>query len=281
MEDLAVNPADVIPTISPNDEMLRGGGGEGWYHEVGQSALECIGRALNSAGKPAADVKRILDLPCGHGRVLRYLRAAFPEAEFVACDIARDAADFCAATFGAVPVYAHEDSAKIPLEPNSFDLIWVGSLLTHFDQLRWKEYLNFFRGCLRPGGVLVFSTHGRAVYQRMARGIQPYLDYWWGVHMILYEYERTGFGYADYTGTPGYGISLCSPAWVCAELFHLGELRLVFGSEGGWATFQDVFACVRDPNAQALRPTISTFTYVKRRIRALFRRLPVRANAVS
>ena len=62
-----------------------------------------------------ADVKRILDLPCGHGRVLRYLSAAFPEAEITACDIMREGVDFCASTFGAIPVYSQDDPQQIPL----------------------------------------------------------------------------------------------------------------------------------------------------------------------
>lgn len=264
-----VSAGDVIRTISPDDDMLAGGGGEQWYHEVGRSALQCVARALEAARKPPEDVRRILDLPCGHGRVLRYLRAAFGQAEIVACDLAREAADFCAATFGAVPVYSQEDPSRVPLEPDSFDLIWVGSLLTHLDAPRWTEFFDLFRRCLRPGGVLVFTTHGREVYRRMAEGTQPYLDSWWRVHIVLYQYERTGFGYADYVGRRGYGISLSSPAWVCGRLLERPELRLVSVSEGAWARFQDVYACVRDTAAQPVRPTLSTFAYVKRKVRDL------------
>ena len=47
----------------------------------------------------------MLDFACGHGRVMRTLKAAFPDALLTACDIDRDGVDFCARTFGAAPVY--------------------------------------------------------------------------------------------------------------------------------------------------------------------------------
>ena len=52
------------------------------------------------------EVRKILDLPCGYGRVLRMIHAAFPRATIHACNLNKDAVDFCAATFGAIPVYS-------------------------------------------------------------------------------------------------------------------------------------------------------------------------------
>src|SRR6476620_8602013 len=102
MPDLVFRESNVIRTISPDEEMpiqdIE------IYFSAGRSAVACINLAMHAAQKSASDVTRILDLPCGHGRILRYLKAAFPEAEITACDIRRDAVDFCASTFGAVPV---------------------------------------------------------------------------------------------------------------------------------------------------------------------------------
>lgn len=65
---------------------------------------------------------RILDLPSGAGRVLRALRAGFPDASIVACDLMRDGVDFCAREFGAIPVYAAADVGS-GTGPDRFDLI--------------------------------------------------------------------------------------------------------------------------------------------------------------
>ena len=45
-----------------------------------------------------------------------------------------------------------------------FDLIWVGSLLTHLDNDHWSAFLKVFSTALRDRGLLIFTTHGRHTY---------------------------------------------------------------------------------------------------------------------
>src|SRR5262249_45606967 len=99
---LAATPGPLNTTISPDERMpttdVAG------YLAVGESALKAIRLALLTARAPQPG--EILDLPCGHGRVLRWLAAAFPEARLTACDLLRDGVDFCASAFGAAPIYS-------------------------------------------------------------------------------------------------------------------------------------------------------------------------------
>jgi SAM-dependent methyltransferase len=112
----------VIETISPKDQMFDRAYPQA-YFRYGPSAVRCIELAMLAVGK--RDLAEILDLPCGHGRVLRTLKAAFPMARLTACDIDRDAVDFCADTFAATPVYSSDRVQDIDLR-NNFDLIWGG-----------------------------------------------------------------------------------------------------------------------------------------------------------
>ncbi len=235
-------------TVSSHDGMV--GGNLAHYFSVGRSALMNIQRALISNGQNPVAPARILDFPCGHGRVLRYLKAAFPQAEITACDLLREGVDFCASQFGAIPVYSDPDPSLIPLVPDTFDLIWVGSLFTHLDAERWLLFLPFFRDLLKPGGVLVFSTQGRQSHRFLAGrecvyGLDKRRRY-----EILRQYERTGFGYVDYPDQVGYGISLAEPHWVCRLVTSLRELRLASVGEKSWDHHQDVYGCVRDPDWQ-------------------------------
>ena len=125
---------DVDRIISPNDEMFAGN--EKHYFGVGRDAFGIIERALISTKLEPGDMETILDFPCGHGRVLRYLRAGFPKAKITGCDLNRDGVDFCASRFGSIPVYSSVDPTQIDLPRDHFDLIWVGSLFTHFDAPR-------------------------------------------------------------------------------------------------------------------------------------------------
>ena len=137
---------EVIQDISANDEMFQGN--RTGYFKTAASCLRCVELAMQAAGmeRPTS----ILDLPCGHGRVLRMLKARFPEAQLTACDTNRDGVEFCARTFDAAPVYASDEPSSTRIE-GSFDLVWVGSLLTHFDKDRWRGFMDLFMSVLAPG----------------------------------------------------------------------------------------------------------------------------------
>jgi len=260
-----VDESAVNKHVSPADQMLRGVLDQEHYFRCGRSAVECIQKALDIASFPAKRIKRILDLPCGHGRVLRYLKAAFPEAEIAACDLLRDGVDFCSSTFGATAIYSCDEPEAIPLKPGSFDLIWVGSLFTHLDAPLWPRFLAALRNSLAPDGLLIFSTHGRDIYERMLDGLFDDSLAHRRRMLMLYRYERTGFGYATYLGSESYyGLSLSHPAWVIRQLTTLGGLRLVNLSEKSWDDAHDVFAVVREPACNGDLRRISTGRHLQR-----------------
>lgn len=273
-------PDSLIRDISPHDEMWAGDKHCGdWYWVVGQSALDCVQQSLRSAGKLPADIHRILDLPCGHGRVLRHLKVGFPSAEITACDLLSDGVDFCAATFGAIPVHSHEDPLLIPLPKGAFDLIWVGSLFTHLDERRWKSLLSVLAASLAEGGLLVFTAHGRRIYQRM-RGMDGTYDFgipYWRKTLVLSGYERTGFSYGNYGGTENYGVSLSDPVSVCRLIGQVRELSLVHFAAEAWHGAHDVYACMRRPKEELDHPQIPTSLYLKHWILEFLPRGVVRA----
>src|SRR5688500_17403337 len=119
---------DLIREISPRDHMYTGSPDPETYFELGRAALAHIKTALTTAQKSA--VNKVLDLPCGHGRILRWIKAEFPEAILCASDIDHDGVDYCARTFGAIPLYGEEEPNRAMLQGQKFDLIWSGSLLT-------------------------------------------------------------------------------------------------------------------------------------------------------
>jgi SAM-dependent methyltransferase len=214
--------------------------GQQWYFEIGMSALVCIRRALAIAGVTPAS---ILDMPSGHGRVCRMLKAAWPQARLTACDLDADGVDFCVATLGTEGAYSREDIGDFEL-PGTFDLVWCGSLFTHLEAENWSAFLDFFSRHLTPDGVLVFTTHGRQPIQWMNEGVYSY-----GLERseqlaLIDAYDRTGFGFVS-PANQRFGISLSSVAFVCERVERIGSLRLITAHEAGWAGHQDVFACTR------------------------------------
>ncbi len=241
MQTSAVRGLRYSSHIAPDDEMFVAGR-EQHYFGVCDSALRLVSLALESAQTPK--VARVLDLPCGHGRVLRGLRAMFPEAELVACDLLRSGVDFCAREFGAVPVYSLPDPEQIPVA-REFDLIWVGSLLTHLDHDAWERFLRFYSARLSPRGVLVFTTHGRNTIRHIARRDETYGLRDSQLTKLAASYARHGFGYQPYAGNPDYGISVSSMAAVSSLIARHPELKLCFASEMSWDQHQDTWAVTR------------------------------------
>jgi SAM-dependent methyltransferase len=239
---LEERPAGVSDRFSPDDVLYDPDGVE-HYMRSADIALRHIRLALLTAGLSAVDAA--LDFACGYGRVLRMLRAEYPHARIVACDVDRNAVDFCATAFEAEPVYSDPDPDRIAIE-GPFELIWSGSFFTHIGAEDWERFLRLLTTLLSPGGVLVFTTAGRHVVELMRGGELARLSES-SARALLENYERNGFGFAEYPGRSRYGLSRAAPAWVCDLITRIPGLRLVGYAEapGAADTRQDFVSCVR------------------------------------
>jgi hypothetical protein len=126
----------------------------------------------------------------------------------------------------------------------SFDLIWCGSLFTHLDRVRWPHFLGFFADQLAPGGVLVFTTHGRQVMRWMMEGVYHYGLSREEQRALIRGYATQGIGSVS-PSSQAFGISLSSAAFVITQLERWPLLTLIGMHEAGWAGHRDVISCVR------------------------------------
>jgi SAM-dependent methyltransferase len=222
--------------LSPADGMVAPGLEE-QYFDLGRRALELVMLSGQLCDKP--HYPDILDLPCGHGRVLRWLRAHYDYAKITACDLDRGAVEFCAAEFGATPVYSQPDLNALPFTAQ-FDLIWVGSLLTHLPQPQWLAALDCFVRWTRECGVLIFTTQGRCYTSLLARGqrnVAENID----KSSLLEGFARDGFAYQPYFESKegDYGVSVTSPEWLQGVLQRYPDIIMRAYLEEAWG-MQDV-----------------------------------------
>ena len=228
----SLNANGLIRDISPFDTMLDAKGDEE-YLRIGQGAmLKC--KALLGGQHPA----RIIDFPSGYGRALRWFKHEWPDAELVAVETDAEALRFVAETFGAVPVQAHP---RLEMEiPGGADLIFTGSLLTHFDEWQWDRFFDMTLAALKPGGLLVATIHGRVNALLLKENPVIYGDLIDG-RALYKKYVETGFAYQPYAAAcPEFGVSLSSPEWVFRKLQRLAFAKVVAFEEQGWG--QDVIA---------------------------------------
>ena len=242
-ELLNQNLDDVTKEISVLDDMYQGN--EEHYFSVGKSALQCINHAILLANKDLSGIGSILDFPCGFGRVLRVLKVAFPNAAITGCDLVHEGVDFCEEHFGSRPVYSDQDLNNVNLN-ETYDLIWVGSLLTHLDKNQWDKFIEFFNKLLNPGGILLFTAQGRYSASLLRNKESTYgLETDEKVNNLLSDYEKEGFGFTNYYHSDDYGITLSLPSNVIKQIELQSDLQLLMCLERGWDNHQDVYACVK------------------------------------
>jgi SAM-dependent methyltransferase len=225
--------AHVVRDIAPNDLMYAGSWGA--YAYAGVTALQCIRKVLGQLDRPAP--ASILDLPCGHGRELRFLKLAFPNAEFGVCDIDADGVEFCARVFGGHPIVSHEDPADVSFD-RQYELAWSGSLFTHLSADRWPGFLEMFARAMEPGGLVLFTANG-FLPATVLRDFGMTMEQ---AEQLISDLKKEDFGYF---GSDSWGLSLARPRWV-KEQIQRSPLELVSYERGAWkppTPAQDVLVC--------------------------------------
>jgi SAM-dependent methyltransferase len=138
-------------STSANVEHYFAGG-----HKAALTIKDIVGR-LRSLPRPF----EFLDFASGYGRVARHMKNVMPEAILTASDIHPAAVEFVRSMgIAAVP------SARVPEEfdpGQKFDVICAISLFTHLPRDTWIGWAQSLCRFLKPGGVLVFTTCGRAI----------------------------------------------------------------------------------------------------------------------
>jgi SAM-dependent methyltransferase len=223
-------------TISRDDGMFSGNVEH--YFSCGESALRILLEAVALSG--AKTPERILDFGAGAGRVTRWLRAAFPASSISCCDIREPDMLFLRQLFGVKTwtVGTDIDALKIP---GQYDLIWVGSVITHLSETKTRKLVDTLLSVCAVGGLLVVSFHGQFAIERQDGTSFRYIhnEAW---QEIKRGYSADGYGYADYEGQHGYGISVCSTRWMSGLVEALPGARLVLLKSRVWDHHHDVVA---------------------------------------
>ena len=125
--------------VSPVDDMLTSKLVEPQatehYMSVGITALDIISEAMVQSRR--TEFRRILDLPCGGGRVTRHLKAFFPDSRITVSELDKAKQDFVTSHFRVRSLDVPADFSGEPAQ--QFDLIFVGSLLTHFNEAMFRK----------------------------------------------------------------------------------------------------------------------------------------------
>jgi SAM-dependent methyltransferase len=202
------------PPLPPRRLMVRvaGTGDADWFLRSGRAGYDAI-----VAHAPLAQLESVLDFGCGCGRVTRWWSDF--DGRVAGSDVSGPAVDWCRAN---LPFGRFERNALAPplvFDDESFDLIYALSVFTHLTadlQLAWRDEL---RRVLRPGGLLLLTTHGRSYVPRLG-----------GDERASFERGELVVRWGDVAGT-----NLCSayhPEAYLRDTFAAGFTFLELEAEG-------------------------------------------------
>jgi len=227
--------ATIMTDIYEHDAMFAGGTME-QYLSVGRSAVHIIARAMIAAER--ASFGMVLDLPSGAGRVTRHLTAFLPDARLFAADLDHGSRDFACRTCGADPFETPIDFVEYPT--CQFDLIFVGSLLTHFNAAMATRAVRWLIAALAGDGVLILTTCGRR-HDYIEREVHHFIEpaAW---ERVASERSATGFGYVEteQRGGMSYGLSSSAPSWLMRLIENDPAVSIIGFQEAAWGGLQDV-----------------------------------------
>jgi hypothetical protein len=99
--------------------------------------------------------------------VTRFLIEHVPPSCVTACDLDPQAVRFCAAEFGVKALHSKRNLGDVQF-PEPYDLIFVGSLLTHLPDDACLTALQALAQALCANGLLVFTTQGESCLGHLA-----------------------------------------------------------------------------------------------------------------
>jgi SAM-dependent methyltransferase len=233
----------VSTTIDRNDKEFGNRETLDHYFSVGADALRLIVDALLSNLREPP--RLILDFPSGSGRVTRHLRSFFPHAAIVACDLYENHVEFCKNNFATGGVISCENLKELQFD-DQFDLIFCGSLLTHFPADLFEAGLGLISRSLSPSGMALITLHGRHSTHFQRHRFRYIEDNRFDV--IESTLAEEGFGFVDYNhefkaafNKQGrYGISVSFPHWTLRLLKSDHSVRILGYAERAWDDHHDV-----------------------------------------
>jgi len=224
-------------TISPKDALYpvyKKDNAEQNYFVSGLRQLASFDHLLHQyRGKRLAQCRSIVDFACHYGRVLRCLRAALPSGNLYACDIDREAVEFCVKEFGCLPLFGSWTIEDM-ITDNQHDFIFCISLLTHTRKEYFSKALKLWETMLQPGGLLLFTFLGENYIDRWISG---QLDHYIPtpvdkitVQSKVAEFEKFGHTFqgftTGYSAGDDYGIGFLNRTLVESELKAHRTLKL-------------------------------------------------------
>jgi SAM-dependent methyltransferase len=215
------------------------------YHcDMIAGTLSGIGLGITGGGN-------YLDFGASSGRVVRNMQAAFPQATWHACDPQAEAVAWARNNLDKQLRFFVSD-LRPPLgsiDSNALDGVFAISVWSHFSESAARAWFAEMARCLKPGGWLMFTTHGPNTLRHYAQHALKLPDQIRALHTSLL---RDGYAFEDVFGSAGdwsvpstdWGNCYILPSWVCLNLVGHGWSLAAY-KVGRELLDQDLYVLIR------------------------------------
>ncbi|MFT4583127.1 MAG: SAM-dependent methyltransferase [Gammaproteobacteria bacterium] len=139
--------------------MVSGGTDIAGFLEMGQLGADSIQSTLSKNGLDIGDFQSILDFGCGCGRVIRHWKS-LDKVQVVGTDYNLELIDWCRENLSFATFKSNQLAPPMDFENERFDCIYALSVFTHMTEQLQFDWMAELTRVLKPGGYLLFSTHG-------------------------------------------------------------------------------------------------------------------------
>ena len=141
-----------------------------WFLRSGRLSAESIVELLARNGRRIEDCQSILDFGCGCGRVVRQWHAL--PARIAGSDYNPQLIAWCRRHLPFARFEVNGLAPPLAFDAGTFDLAYALSVFTHLPEDLQFAWIDELRRVVRPGGLLMISTHGETFLERLSAAEQ-------------------------------------------------------------------------------------------------------------
>ena len=223
-------------TVHPNDFLF------GFIKErTGMSDADVLAHYLENGRTSAEKLNEIivhdlkmnqpfqmLDFASGYGMVARHYSSVLSQAQVITCDIHAEANAFNQTQFGFETIQSKSVPEELIMD-RQFDAVFTLSFFSHISDAYFSRWLLRLYQLVKPGGYLIFTTHGRVTSgYALANG------------QIIFHPDSEQ---KDLEGQ-FYGTAYTHPSYVMSQISDLQAhhpLKIALFKEAHWWEHQDLY----------------------------------------
>jgi ubiquinone/menaquinone biosynthesis C-methylase UbiE len=127
------------------------------FCDTGRQDVEQMLQVLARAGLTLSDFRRVLEMGCASGRMIRNLHEHAQSHEVWGVDLAAEHIFWCQQNLAPIQFATVTTAPHLPFEDRYFDFMYAGSVFTHIDDLAYTWFLEV-RRILQPGGYAYITV---------------------------------------------------------------------------------------------------------------------------